>query len=288
MDGTDGAGELAGAACSVPPALSYPHAGAEFETIEAPLEEPVRSQYVRSAEMWNQLFREFLYAEEQAQVRRQRLAGLWGASACCGTISRVFVCRGASAVGAAVGEWRRQGFGVLQSRRQGERQWQGRGAQRSESGCAQEATSLAGPRALPRHLTPQHRLMAPAVTSLPLPPQEEAPSGSATSAPRRGFGDARSMVWRSFWAAHQRFFRHMCMAAKVPSVVRMSHAALKQGKCVVIGLQVSVCALLRDRQRSRRGQPEATGVLAHLAAAAAAAVSASAAVHAALLRAPAC
>ena len=31
------------------------------------MEEPVRSQYVRAAAMWNQLFREFLYAEEQAQ-----------------------------------------------------------------------------------------------------------------------------------------------------------------------------------------------------------------------------
>ena len=25
------------------------------------------------------------------------------------------------------------------------------------------------------------------------------------------------MLWRAFWAAHQRFFRHMCMAAKVRS-----------------------------------------------------------------------
>lgn len=24
-----------------------------------------------------------------------------------------------------------------------------------------------------------------------------------------------SLLWRSFWAAHQRFFRYMCMAAKV-------------------------------------------------------------------------
>jgi hypothetical protein len=23
------------------------------------------------------------------------------------------------------------------------------------------------------------------------------------------------MLWRAFWASHQRFFRHMCMAAKV-------------------------------------------------------------------------
>eukprot|EP00897_Mesotaenium_endlicherianum_P005981 jgi/Mesen1/5410/ME000269S04553 len=44
-------------------------------------------------------------------------------------------------------------------------------------------------------------------------------------------------IWRYFWATHQRFFRHMCMAAKVPAVVRMAKQALAEGKCAVIGLQ---------------------------------------------------
>ncbi|CAI0555414.1 unnamed protein product [Linum tenue] len=35
----------------------------------------------------------------------------------------------------------------------------------------------------------------------------------------------------------QRFFRHMCMSAKVPATVRLSKHALKEDKCVVIGLQ---------------------------------------------------
>lgn len=35
----------------------------------------------------------------------------------------------------------------------------------------------------------------------------------------------------------QRFFRHMCMSAKVPAVVRLSQQALLENKCVVIGLQ---------------------------------------------------
>ena len=35
----------------------------------------------------------------------------------------------------------------------------------------------------------------------------------------------------------QRFFRHMCMSAKVPAAVRLSKEALEEGKCVVIGLQ---------------------------------------------------
>ncbi|PKA64092.1 hypothetical protein AXF42_Ash005104 [Apostasia shenzhenica] len=46
-----------------------------------------------------------------------------------------------------------------------------------------------------------------------------------------------SQVWRLYWASHQRFFRHMCMAAKVPSAVRIAKQALDENKCVVIGLQ---------------------------------------------------
>lgn len=35
----------------------------------------------------------------------------------------------------------------------------------------------------------------------------------------------------------QRFFRHMCMSAKVPAIVRLVKQALMEDKCVVIGLQ---------------------------------------------------
>jgi hypothetical protein len=35
----------------------------------------------------------------------------------------------------------------------------------------------------------------------------------------------------------QRFFRHMCMSAKVPAVVKLAKEALAENKCVVIGLQ---------------------------------------------------
>ena len=35
----------------------------------------------------------------------------------------------------------------------------------------------------------------------------------------------------------QRFFRHMCMSAKVPAAVRLAKKALMDDKCVVIGLQ---------------------------------------------------
>ncbi|GFS36630.1 RING/FYVE/PHD zinc finger superfamily protein [Actinidia rufa] len=46
-----------------------------------------------------------------------------------------------------------------------------------------------------------------------------------------------SQLWRLYWASHQRFFRHMCMSAKVPAVVRLAKQALMDYKCVVIGLQ---------------------------------------------------
>ncbi|WVZ87055.1 hypothetical protein U9M48_033752 [Paspalum notatum var. saurae] len=46
-----------------------------------------------------------------------------------------------------------------------------------------------------------------------------------------------NQIWRLYWASHQRFFRHMCMSAKVPAVVRLAKEALADNKCVVIGLQ---------------------------------------------------
>lgn len=46
-----------------------------------------------------------------------------------------------------------------------------------------------------------------------------------------------SQLWRLYWASHQRFFRHMCMSAKVPAAVRLAKQALMENKCVVIGLQ---------------------------------------------------
>ncbi|CAL1409341.1 unnamed protein product [Linum trigynum] len=46
-----------------------------------------------------------------------------------------------------------------------------------------------------------------------------------------------SQLWRLYWSSHQRFFRHMCMSAKVPATVRLAKHALKEDKCVVIGLQ---------------------------------------------------
>lgn len=44
-------------------------------------------------------------------------------------------------------------------------------------------------------------------------------------------------VWGQFWACHQRFFKYLCIAAKVGECVRLSREAIKAKKCVVIGLQ---------------------------------------------------
>ncbi|KAL0725755.1 hypothetical protein Bca4012_040354 [Brassica carinata] len=46
-----------------------------------------------------------------------------------------------------------------------------------------------------------------------------------------------SQLWRLYWSSHQRFFRHLCMSAKVPVTVRLAKKALSANKCVVIGLQ---------------------------------------------------
>ncbi|KAM3213142.1 hypothetical protein ACQJBY_065881 [Aegilops geniculata] len=46
-----------------------------------------------------------------------------------------------------------------------------------------------------------------------------------------------AQIWRLYWASHQRFFRHMCMSAKVPAVVRLVKEALAEERCVVVGLQ---------------------------------------------------
>ncbi|XP_071730329.1 protein FORGETTER 1 isoform X1 [Rutidosis leptorrhynchoides] len=46
-----------------------------------------------------------------------------------------------------------------------------------------------------------------------------------------------SQLWRLYWASHQRFFRYVCMSAKVPAVVSLAKQALMDNKCVVVGLQ---------------------------------------------------
>lgn len=47
----------------------------------------------------------------------------------------------------------------------------------------------------------------------------------------------KKTMWGQFWSAHQRFFKYLCIAAKVNHAVVVAREAIKHGKCVVIGLQ---------------------------------------------------
>ena len=49
----------------------------------------------------------------------------------------------------------------------------------------------------------------------------------------------RGQAWKAYWSVHQRFFKLLCVSMKVPSVVRQCRAALREGKCAVIGLQTT-------------------------------------------------
>ncbi|XP_034237026.1 protein strawberry notch isoform X2 [Thrips palmi] len=47
----------------------------------------------------------------------------------------------------------------------------------------------------------------------------------------------KKTMWGQFWSSHQRFFKYLCIAAKVKFAVSVAREAVKCGKCVVIGLQ---------------------------------------------------
>ena len=47
----------------------------------------------------------------------------------------------------------------------------------------------------------------------------------------------RKSMWGQFWSSHQRFFKYLCISSKVKYAVRIAKEALRQKKCVVIGLQ---------------------------------------------------
>ena len=41
-------------------------------------------------------------------------------------------------------------------------------------------------------------------------------------------------VRTQFWGCHQRFFRQLCMAMKIPATVEIATAALREGKCALL------------------------------------------------------
>lgn len=41
-------------------------------------------------------------------------------------------------------------------------------------------------------------------------------------------------MWAQFWASHQRFFKYLCIAAKVPQAVKITQKAIADGKVNVL------------------------------------------------------
>ncbi|XP_048859482.1 protein strawberry notch homolog 2-like isoform X1 [Brienomyrus brachyistius] len=57
---------------------------------------------------------------------------------------------------------------------------------------------------------------------------------------------SRKALWGQFWSSHQRFFKYLCIAAKVPRLVELANRELAAGKCIVIGLQSTGEARTRE------------------------------------------
>ncbi|XP_028672102.1 protein strawberry notch homolog 2 isoform X1 [Erpetoichthys calabaricus] len=58
--------------------------------------------------------------------------------------------------------------------------------------------------------------------------------------------ESRKSLWGQFWSAHQRFFKYLCIAAKVRRLVELAKKELSEGKCIVIGLQSTGEARTRE------------------------------------------
>jgi hypothetical protein len=53
-----------------------------------------------------------------------------------------------------------------------------------------------------------------------------------------GNGSSNGQIWRTFWAAHQRFFKELAICAKVPFLAKDAYKLIhEEGCCVVFGLQ---------------------------------------------------
>lgn len=47
----------------------------------------------------------------------------------------------------------------------------------------------------------------------------------------------QQIMWTNFWSAHHKFFKCLCMSAKVTHAVKLASEAVKRGESVVIGFQ---------------------------------------------------
>jgi hypothetical protein len=69
-------------------------------------------------------------------------------------------------------------------------------------------------------------------------------------------GAPTQRVWATFWSAHQRFFKLLCMCMKVPAIVEEIKKALSQDMCVVIGLQTTGESSLESEMEANKGEPD--------------------------------
>lgn len=65
--------------------------------------------------------------------------------------------------------------------------------------------------------------------------------------------ESRKSLWGQFWSAHQRFFKYLCVAAKVHRLVELAREELARDKCVVIGLQSTGEARTREVLGEKEG-----------------------------------
>lgn len=45
---------------------------------------------------------------------------------------------------------------------------------------------------------------------------------------------SRKSLWGQFWSSHQRFFKYLCIAAKVRSLVELAQKELEAGKVSIV------------------------------------------------------
>lgn len=73
-----------------------------------------------------------------------------------------------------------------------------------------------------------------------IPPAGHVPASEPVSDDLFGSDNIQQLsrtITTLYWGGHQRFFRGLCMSAKVPKLVEFAQRALDSGQCVVIGLQ---------------------------------------------------
>ena len=188
------------------------------------------AQYAAAAATWNQLFREFLYAEEQAAAATAaRAEGEAGAPSGAGQ-------RGVAARG---GIWAHAARLLFR-----------RGRVLGQAGlCVCFNNSAAA------DLLCSSLCIVAGTTA----------TGGGGGGRRGGFGDQRSMTWRSFWAGHQAFFRHMTMAAKVGAAGWGPGALLGRVGEGCWGLDALQPPAAARSSGSRRAEQAPAGMARHLA-----------------------